>query len=110
MRPSRPKRAPLRLSARSGKDIFTDVGVPTNPCCEEVPMRASVVRPLLIVCTIMTILAMPLIGYAQEAIVSGAITDSTGGVLPGVAVKAENEASGNTFEAVTDGRRGSSMP
>ena len=67
-------------------------------------MRASVVRLLLIVCTILTILAMPVVGHAQEATLAGAVTDSTGGVLPGVAVKAENEASGNTFEAVTDGR------
>jgi hypothetical protein len=51
-----------------------------------------------------------MVGYAQEAIVSGAITDSTGGVLPGVAVKAENEASGNTFETVTDGRGAYSIP
>ena len=65
-------------------------------------MRASVGRRLLIVCTILTILAMPVVGYAQEATLAGAVTDSTGGVLPGVAVKAENEASGNTFDTVTD--------
>src|SRR5207247_8128848 len=65
---------------------------------------------LISVSTILTILAMPVVGYAQEASVAGAVTDSTGGVLPGVAVKAENEASGNTFEAVTDGRGAYSMP
>src|SRR5439155_9791309 len=110
MRPSRARTPLLRSSARSGNDIFTDVGVPTNPCCEEVLMRASVVRLLLIVCTILTILAMPVVGHAQEATLAGAVTDSTGGVLPGVAVKAENEASGNTFEAVTDGRGAYSIP
>src|SRR5207244_10547028 len=58
----------------------------------------------------MTILTMPVGGYAQEAIVAGAVTDSTGGVLPGVAVKAENEASGNTFQAVTDARGACQIP
>ena len=73
-------------------------------------VRSNVAWRLIIVSTALTILALPLVGYAQEAIVSGAITDSTGGVLPGVAVKAENEASGNTFETVTDGRGAYSMP
>ena len=39
----------------------------------------------------------------QEATVTGTVTDSTGGVLPGVTVTATNEESGNTFVAVTDG-------
>jgi len=50
------------------------------------------------------ILLVPAAGYAQEAVLSGTITDSTGSVLPGVALKAVNEASGNSFEGVTDGR------
>jgi hypothetical protein len=37
-------------------------------------------------------------------VVSGTVTDSTGAVLPGVTVTAVHEASGNTFEAVTDER------
>jgi len=49
------------------------------------------------------IVAFPVVGYAQEATVSGTVTDSTGGVLPGVVVRAVHEASGNSFEAVTDG-------
>jgi len=36
--------------------------------------------------------------------VSGTVADSTGGVLPGVVVTAVHEASGNSFEAVTDGQ------
>ena len=48
------------------------------------------------------IVALPVTGYAQEAAVSGTVTDSTGGVLPGVAVTALHEATGNTFVAVTD--------
>src|SRR6185436_21113933 len=35
---------------------------------------------------------------------SGTVTDSTGGVLPGVTIRAVHTASGNNFEAVTDQR------
>src|SRR5215216_6861937 len=48
-------------------------------------------------------LLMPVSALAQEAVVSGTIADATGGVLPGVVVRAVNQASGNSFEAVTDG-------
>jgi hypothetical protein len=52
----------------------------------------------------------PVTGYAQEAVVSGTVTDSTGGVLPGVTVTALHEASGNTFIGVTDARGAFRMP
>src|SRR5262245_1125965 len=39
---------------------------------------------------------------AQEATLTGTITDSTGGVLPGVTITATHEATGNTFVGVTD--------
>ena len=52
----------------------------------------------------MSLLALPAIGYSQEATFAGTITDSTGGVLPGVTVTAVHEASGNTFTTVTDER------
>jgi hypothetical protein len=42
--------------------------------------------------------------YAQEATFTGTVTDSTGGVLPGVTITAPHEASGNIFTAVTDDR------
>ena len=48
-------------------------------------------------------LVLPAASFAQEATVTGTISDSTGGVLPGVTVTAINEESGNTFVAVTDG-------
>src|SRR5687767_3453173 len=48
--------------------------------------------------------ALPINGYAQEAVVTGTVTDATGAVLPGVAITAVHEASGNTFAAVTDGQ------
>ena len=47
-------------------------------------------------------LLLPATARAQEAMVSGTVTDSTGGVLPGVTVTALHEATGNTFVAVTD--------
>ena len=49
-----------------------------------------------------TLLLLPATARAQEAMLSGTVTDSTGGVLPGVTVTAVHEATGNTFEAVTD--------
>ena len=57
------------------------------------------VRRLLLA---VAVLALPALGYAQEAVLTGTVTDSTGAVLPGVTVAAVNEATGNRFEAVTD--------
>ena len=56
------------------------------------------------------ILVLPVIVYGQEATVSGTVMDVTGGVLPGVTVTAVHEASGNAFEAVTDGQGGYRLP
>jgi hypothetical protein len=53
---------------------------------------------------VLVIFALSKVAYGQEASVTGTITDSTGAVLPGVAVVAVHEASGNQFEGVTDGR------
>ena len=55
-------------------------------------------------------LALPVMGHAQEATLSGTITDSTGGVLPGVTVTALHETTGNTFVAVTDQRGAFRLP
>ncbi len=41
--------------------------------------------------------------FAQEAVLAGVVTDTTGAVLPGVTVTATNTATGNAFVAVTDG-------
>src|SRR6266853_981014 len=73
----------------------------------EVRMKSRKVRSLIFVCIILTV---PALGYAQEAVLSGTVTDSTGGVLPGVTVQAQHEATGNTFEAVTDARGSYRMP
>src|SRR5882672_12571526 len=50
------------------------------------------------------LLLLPTAVFAQEAVLTGTITDSTGGVLPGVTVTAVHDASGNRFLAVTDER------
>src|SRR3984893_98112 len=74
---------------------------PREPVYWRFPMRSSVARRLILICTI---LLLPVAGYAQEAAISGTVTDATGAVLPGVTVTAVLEASGNSFGAVTDAR------
>jgi len=64
-------------------------------------MPSEIVRGLLVVGALST---FPAIGHAQDASLSGTVTDTTGAVVLGVTVTAVNEASGNTFEAVTDER------
>ena len=59
---------------------------------------------------IVAFVACPLTAFAQDATISGIITDSTGGTLPGVSVTATNEATGNTFTAVTDERGAFRVP
>src|SRR6267154_43007 len=70
-------------------------------------MGSSVVRRLLIVSVI---LAVPVLARAQEAALSGVVTDATMAVLPGVTIKALHEASGNTFESITDQRGAYRIP
>src|SRR5438045_6757553 len=67
-------------------------------------MNSRTTRRLVLAGAILAILAMPRVGHAQEATVTGTVTDTTGGVLPGVTIKGVNEASGNSFETVTDAR------
>src|SRR4030095_16094559 len=59
----------------------------------------SFVRGLVLLCAV---LALPAVAFAQDAVLTGTITDSTGAVLPGVTVTAVNEATGNNYETVTD--------
>jgi hypothetical protein len=57
------------------------------------------------------VMALPVVGFAQQqAAVSGTVIDATGGVLPGVTVVAMHEASGNTYQAVTDERGAYRIP
>jgi hypothetical protein len=66
-------------------------------------MKSSV-RVIRVLVILSAVLALPVTAFAQEAVLTGTITDSTGAVLPGVAVQAVHEASGNNYEAVTDAR------
>ena len=50
------------------------------------------------------ILTFPAAGSAQEAVISGAVTDTSGAVMPGVTITARHVASGNVFETVSDER------
>jgi carboxypeptidase family protein len=63
-------------------------------------MFVRVVRLLMVT----VVLVLPALASAQEATLGGTVVDSTGGVLPGAALTAVHEASGNTFEGVTDER------
>jgi hypothetical protein len=56
------------------------------------------------------ILAIPAAASAQEAVLVGTVTDATGAVLPGATVKVVHEATGNTFETVTDVRGAFRIP
>ena len=68
-------------------------------------MRSSLVVGFVVASTL---LVLPAGAHAQDitvsAVVSGTVTDSTGGVLPGVTLRAVHEATGNSFETVTDER------
>src|SRR3954462_9681740 len=71
-------------------------------------MYVSILRRVVMALALLALL--PVAGYAQEATLSGTITDSTGGVLPGVTVTATHTATGNTFVAVTDEKGGYRVP
>jgi hypothetical protein len=54
---------------------------------------------------LVSIVLFPALAHAQtEAVITGVVTDSSGGVLPGVTVTAAHEATGNTFTSITDER------
>src|SRR5229473_2061660 len=48
------------------------------------------------------VVLFPMTASAQEAALGGTVSDSTGGVLPGVTIDAVHQATGNTFVGVTD--------
>src|SRR5258705_5478899 len=66
-----------------------------------------VITRALMLCALFTV---PRAAFAQEAVLTGTITDSNGGVLPGVTITAVHTASGNDFVAVTDERGGYRIP
>lgn len=62
-------------------------------------MKAGLTRVLLA----LGVLLLGVTGaLAQQATVAGTVTDSSGGVLPGVTITIVHDDTGNTFEAVTD--------
>src|SRR3954464_5435580 len=62
-------------------------------------------RVSLFAVALATLLMLPIAAHAQtEAVITGVVSDSSGGVLPGVTVTAVHVASGNTFNSVTDER------
>src|SRR5688572_10456345 len=67
-------------------------------------------QSLAAVIVIGTLFGLPATGYAQDAAIVGTVTDSTGGVLPGVTITAVHEATGNTFTTVTDERGAYRLP
>ncbi len=60
--------------------------------------------------TVVAILTLPGVGFAQEAVIGGTVRDATGGVLPGVAVQAVHEATGTVFDTFTDDRGAFRIP
>src|SRR6266481_5287856 len=86
-----------RLVARWFMRIAPHIHLRTRPggAC----MQPTSLRPLVLMAAM---LWLPMTAFAQEAALSGTVTDSTGGVLPGVVVRAVLEDTGNSFEAVTD--------
>src|SRR5262245_16034683 len=76
-----------------------------NPMRSRQTSRGREMRKIFATVVIWTAaLAWPSAGHAQDATINGAVTDATGGVLPGVTVTATHEATGNTFLGVTDER------
>ncbi|MEI6669487.1 MAG: TonB-dependent receptor [Acidobacteriota bacterium] len=67
----------------------------------------AVIKRILLTCAI---LALPAVGFAQEAVLNGTVADASGGVLPGVTVTATLSATGNKFPAVTDNGGRFSIP
>ena len=70
-------------------------------------MKSVLIKSLI---SVVLLAALPVIGYAQEATLTGMVSDSTGGVLPGVTITAVHDATGNTFTAVTDQRGNFRVP
>jgi hypothetical protein len=74
-------------------------------------MQSERSKRLLVVSAIVAVIAtLPAAGYAQEAMLTGTVIDSTGAVLPGVTITAVHLASGNTFVGLTDARGAYQIP
>src|SRR5947207_12182363 len=67
----------------------------------------NIVRGILAVALLT---AWPAIGYAQQAIVSGTVTDATGKKVAGVQIAATHVESGQTVNTVSDANGGYRIP
>ena len=102
-----PSRSRCFISRVRREGWFTHVAGIVCSRRQEGSMKSGVVRWLI---TIAAVLALPVMSFAQEAVVTGTVRDATGGVLPGVTVTAVHEDSGNTFLSVSDERGSSGFP
>lgn len=59
-------------------------------------------RRLLCCCVVLAFLTRPAAAQETTATITGTVSDSSGGVLPGVVVIAKHVATGRTFEATTN--------
>src|SRR4029077_7847643 len=73
-------------------------------------MRTASWRMLGRLAVFALLVLVPASAFAQEATLTGTISDTTGGVLPGVTITATHTATGNTFVAVTDEKGGYRLP
>jgi hypothetical protein len=73
-------------------------------------MGTSWIKGFIRAAYVIAFIALPVLASAQDATITGTITDTTGGVLPGVTVTMVHEASGISFESVTDERGVFRMP
>jgi Carboxypeptidase regulatory-like domain/TonB dependent receptor-like, beta-barrel len=71
------------------------------------PRSRGIVTKLLVISALVT---LPVVASAQDSTMTGTVTDSTGGVLPGVTVTATNVESGNTFVGTSDERGNFRLP
>jgi len=71
-------------------------------------------RAVVLLAVTAAVLSLPVLASAQDvsvsAVISGTVTDVSGAVLPGVTVRAVHEATGNSFETVTDDRGAYRLP
>src|SRR5882672_3841596 len=70
-------------------------------------MKAGLTQVVLAAAALL-LAAMP--ARAQQATITGTVTDSSGGVLPGVTITVVHEETGNTFEGVTDAQGAFRIP
>ena len=73
-----------------------------RPVQEDIRMITASWRSIRRVLTILTILAWPAVGYAQQAIITGTVTDSSGAPVPSSDVTTRNVETGATRIARTD--------